>query len=230
MTDLLTDDELSFCEYRKVKVTRPGDADYPKIFEGEEFRPHVLFYWGHPVWNTHDCLSVVGSRDPSHQALDWLEEELRLYLKKRVVAVVSGGARGVDIRAHQLAIRTSRPTVAFLPSGLMHLYPSSLEEWIDPIVAGGGAIISQFSPSARMCKGFFHARNRLIAAISKTTLVIEARRQSGTAMTARYAQNLNRNVAVVPSFPTEAGLAGLDILYEAGGQMIRDHLDLDVFT
>jgi DNA processing protein len=223
--------DLEWCERHNVKITRPGDNDYPRQFARQPYRPHFLFYWGHPVWNSsRPSISIVGSRQPSFAALEWMEQELTVFSKTEKMTIVSGGARGVDQKAHQIALRQNVPTVALIPSGLMHVYPDSFAEWIEPIVRGGGAVVSQFLPSQTMQKGFFHARNRLIAALSSTTLVIEARRQSGTMITARAAKNLDRSLGVVPTFPNEAGLGGLDLLRDDGAFMIRDALDLSVLV
>ncbi len=229
MIETLRPEELEYCTKNNVQIVTPKDLNYPNALRAHTFRPHVLFYWGQAIWNEKICLSVVGSRNPSGASLDWMDLELGAFMKTHDVAIISGGARGVDQRAHQLALRAGRPTVAFVPSGLMRLYPNSLIDWIKPIIDSGGAVISQFAPSATMCKGFFHARNRLIAAISPSTLVIEARRQSGTMLTARQARDMGREVAAVPSSPTEAGLGGLDLIVE-GATVIRDAIDLSIFA
>jgi DNA processing protein len=225
MEDLFSKDELEWCLKMGIRITQPGDDDYPKFLQEETYRPHYLTYWGHPVWNEKALLSVVGSRTPSHQALAWLERELARFLEYCDCAIISGGARGIDQRAHQMALRMDRPTVVFVPSGLANLYPDSLREWVEPIIAGGGAIVSQFRPNLRMQKGFFHARNRLIASIAPTTLAVEARRQSGTLLTAKHVMEIHHNLGVVPSFPNEAGLGGLDLLKD-GAELIRDAEDL----
>jgi len=226
MFDLFSEQEKSWCEKSKVKVATPSDPDYPNAFRDLTFRPHVLTYIGHPVWNESFCISIVGSRNPSQQALNWMDTELIRLMLRRKFCIVSGGARGIDLKAHQLALRNKCPTIAFLPAGLMKVYPSSLESWIEPIVEGGGAVVSQFSPSLAMQKRFFLDRNRLIAAISPVTLVIEAKRRSGTYMTASRALELDRTVAVLPSFPSEAGLGGLDLIMSGGTFPIRDAYDL----
>lgn len=229
MIELFSDREKKWCEQTKVKITFPGAPDYPRFFEKMTVRPHFLTYWGEPVWNRHFCISIVGSRNPSSQSLRWMESELSTFFSNRNLVIVSGGARGVDMKAHQLALLHRRPTVVFVPAGLMNLYPSSLTEWVEPIVEAGGAVISQFAPNSRMRRDFFHARNRLIAGISGLTFVVECKRRSGTLKTAMFARGLDKTLAVLPTFPTDPGLGGLDLIYD-GAFPIRDANDLLVLA
>ncbi len=230
MIEFMSQEEVEWCELNKVRITTPGQSDYPQFFSSCTYRPHFLTYWGQPIWNEKSMISIVGSRNPSRQALDWMEQELTLFLDRFDMPVVSGGARGVDQRAHQIALRMGRGTVVFVPAGLMKLYPDSLKEWVPAIIENGGAVISQFAPKMSMQKGFFHARNRLIAAISPVTLAVEARRQSGTLLTSKHVLDIGHALGVVPSFPNEAGLGGLDLIVDGGAQIIRDADDLSVFA
>lgn len=230
MFDIFSDDEKRWCEKTKVKMTVPGAPDYPKAFRNLAIRPHMLTYWGAPVWNQFFCISIVGSRNPSVASLRWLEQELPILLQNKNFVLVSGGARGIDMKTHQMALRCHRPTVVFVPSGLMNIYPPALIDWIEPVVEAGGAVVSQFSPSSQMRREFFWARNRLIAAISELTLVVEAKRRSGTMMTARFVRELNKTLAAVPTFPSAPGLGGLDLIVDGGAFPIRDAGDLSTLA
>lgn len=78
------------------------------------------------MWLTNQGLSVVGSREPSLMSRTWMDEQLGAFLDSNSVFTVSGGARGVDQKAHLLSLKHGRPTVVFIPSGLDQIYPSSL--------------------------------------------------------------------------------------------------------
>ncbi|WP_413557610.1 DNA-processing protein DprA [Bdellovibrio sp. HCB209] len=188
--------------------------------------PLTLSYRGSPCWMIERSIAVVGSREPSAESLRWMEQELAAFFETQMPLVISGGARGVDQKAHSLALRKNCQTVVVLPSGLGEIYPASLQDWIMPIIEGGGCLLSEYDYRQTMHKRLFHHRNRLIAALGATTLLVEARRRSGTLITANQAAELSRPVWVVPGHPLDPHfLGGLDLLLD-GAQMVRDAQDL----
>lgn len=223
---LYSESDRQWCQQQNVRITYPGQPDYPFAFHDLPVRPAILFYMGEPVWLTHKLISVVGSRSPQQQSLKWMDDHLGKLLETRKVGVVSGGARGVDQKAHQLALRAERPTIAFVPSGLRYVYPENFQEWVAPILNGGGCVVSTLLPSATMRKYYFRERNRWIAALSPFTLVIECARRSGTLLTANFARDYHRDIGVMPTFPGEAGMGGLDLLCDCGATPVRDYVDL----
>jgi DNA processing protein len=221
------EESLAWMRERGARHTFPLLDDYPRELLELDDPPLFLSYFGSPCWIGSRKLSVVGSRTPAQSSIRWSELHLSALLKKSYV-LVSGGARGVDQTAHAVSLRAGLPTAAFLPSGLARIYPSSFESWIGPIIDAGGAVISELGPFEEMRKHYFVKRNRMIAAMSPVTLVVESRRQSGTMITAREAIRYNRTVAVVPGLPDEARWAGsLDLLI-SGAQGVRDAIDLEV--
>ncbi|HEX4923646.1 MAG TPA: DNA-processing protein DprA [Bdellovibrionales bacterium] len=216
---------LEWLDARGARLTHPGLADYPAGLLELEDPPLALTYFGAAFWRDSRLLSVVGSRAPEPRALTWMELELAPLVRKGT-ALVSGGARGIDQRAHAICVRACVPTAAFLPSGLAKPYPGSFDDWIRPIIEAGGAVLSELDPFCDMRKHYFLKRNRLIAAMASVTLVIEARRQSGTMITARLAGSHGSTVAVVPGPAGDPRWAGsLDLLC-AGAMLVRDAHDL----
>lgn len=212
-----------------IQLVCYGTDDYPPECYRMDDPPFTLSYWGTPAWKTEQTLSVVGSREPQRETLEWIEQDLSPFVEKERVCVVSGGARGVDQKSHSVALRKKTPTVVVLPSGLGEMYPSTLKEWVTPVLSGGGAFLSEYDFQQRMHKHLFHHRNRLIAALGRATLIVEARRRSGTLITAQQAAQLGRAVWVVPGHPRDPHFQGsLDLLSE-GAQVIRDAQDLTMF-
>jgi DNA processing protein len=210
---------------RGGRITFPGQEDYPPGLLDLEDPPLFLSYLGKPVWQSSKMLSVVGSREATKTSLTWMELELPA-LANRGICLCSGGARGIDQRAHAISLRSGKPTIAFLPSGLGAPYPESFSDWIHPIIEAGGAVVSELAPSESMMKHYFLKRNRMIATISAVTLVVEARRQSGTMITAREAAANSRTLAVVPGHPSDPKWTGnLDLILN-GAVMVRDQWDL----
>jgi len=222
-------EELTFLVSRGVSFTYIGDANYPESFLGMPGAPILLSYRGHPAWKWGRSLAVVGSRDPSSLSHLWMEEHLASFIRVDKPIIVSGGARGIDQMAHQLAMRNVTPTVAVLPSGLGAVYPQNLEAWQQKIFDGGGCLLSEYPFTEKMKKHFFHDRNRLIAGLGVATLLVEARRRSGSLLTAHKTLQLGKSVLVVPGHPCDSThLGNLDLLSE-GATPIRDAEELSMY-
>lgn len=190
--------------------------------------PLTLSFIGSPAWLSERTLSVVGSREPTFDSIQWMEKEFAPFCENEKPCIVSGGARGVDQKSHSVALRKNTTTVAVLPSGLGRVYPDSLQEWIPAILDSGGCVISEYAHEQIMHKHLFHHRNRLIAALGRATLLVEARKRSGTLITAHQALQLGRPVWVVPGHPQDPHFAGsLELLIE-GALLIRDAQDLSM--
>ncbi|MNT07690.1 hypothetical protein D3C72_1424050 [compost metagenome] len=206
-----------------------GEELYPKSCYFMQEPPLTLSYLGSAAWLTQRSLAVVGSREPVSASLTWMEKELLAFCSQEQACIVSGGARGVDQKAHGIAVRLGCPTIVVVPSGLGALYPASLQEWIRPILEAGGAIVSEYDHSQKMHKYLFHHRNRLIAGFGAGTLLVEARRRSGTLITAHQTLQLGRSLGVVPGHPLDPNFGGsIDLLTE-GAVLIRDSQDLSLF-
>lgn len=210
-----------------AQVLSPFHPEYPNPLLRLERPPLFLSCLGSPCWKTStNFLSVVGSRRPARESLLWIEEHLAPVVRGNRWNVVSGAAIGIDQEAHRVSIMNKLPTVAFLPSGLGAVYPSNFRSWIQPIVERGGAILSEYAPRQEIRKYHFQRRNRLIAAMSSAVLVVEARRRSGSTMTAYFCLEHNFNCGVVPGHPASPNFKGSLDLLTSGAQIIRDQEDL----
>jgi DNA processing protein len=209
-----------------VKFTFPGDQCYPRSFGKMEYSPYLLSYIGSPVWLDLPGLAIVGSREATRASLEWMEENLASWLHLKAGYIVSGGARGIDQKAHELSLRCGVPTVAVIPSGLGNIYPPSLRSWVSEIIQSGGALVSEYGYKQELRKHFFQARNRIISGLGTCSLIIQAERASGTMITARQSLEQTRPLLVVPSHPLEIShQGGLDLIVE-GATPIRDAQDL----
>ncbi len=211
---------------RGVSFVFPGHPYFPTNLLRIAEPPFLLSYLGEPIWNALPGLAVVGSREPALQSLQWMDLHLGACLEQRQFFIASGGARGIDQKAHGLSLLKGRPTLVFVPSGLGSLYPQNLSTFVGPVLRGGGAIVSEYKYSEPMRKHYFHARNRLISGFAECTLIVQASRKSGTLITGRQALEQSRPLFVVPSHPLDTGFqGGLDLLVE-GATPVRDSADL----
>ncbi len=210
------------------QLTIWGDENYPMQLQAWPDAPVLLWYQGSPAWKSWQFISVVGSRNPSGPNLEWMNWQLTEFLHESNVGIVSGGARGIDQRAHLLAIKSKKPTIALMPVGLKSRYPFAFREYEEAIIETGGAVVSLFPPDHPLFRGNFSVRNYVIAALSPMTLIVEARRRSGTMVTAHAALNLGKEILTIPTFPSNSsGQGNLDLLAE-GATLIRDAKDLSV--
>jgi len=222
-------EELSQLQAGGLQFTFMGDTMYPPSFSGMPGAPVFLSFKGHPAWLWGASLAVVGSRDVTQRSELWMESSFVEFLRHEKPVIISGGARGVDQLAHRLAIRNNCSTVAVLPSGLGKIYPPKFEDWQKAIIDGGGCLLSEYPFEVPMQKHFFHDRNRLIAGLGALTLLVEARRRSGSLITAHKALQFGKSVLVVPGHPCDnSHLGNLDLLSD-GATPIRDAEDLRMY-
>lgn len=159
-------------------------------------------------------VAVVGARACTAYG-EHVTAELAAGLAGQGWCVVSGGAYGVDAVAHRAALAVQGPTVAFLAGGVDRLYPAGNTDLLRA-VADGGALVAEVPPGSVPAKVRFLQRNRLIAAVARATVVVEAAWRSGALSTARHAAGLLRPVGAVPGPVTAASSAGCHRLLRDG--------------
>lgn len=217
-----------------VQWSYPSKEDYPSSWLELSNYPKVFAYKGNPIWRHKSLLAVVGSRTPKSDTIRWLNNELSRWIElshqEPKGAVVSGGARGVDQLAHRICLAKSRPTLVVLPTGVLNPYPTLRDDLWSEIIETGGCLLSPFGLDVPLYKSAFAIRNRWIAGLAEVTLIAEANRRSGSAMTASLAFQEGKFVATLPTSPMASqGMANLDIIY-SGGVMLRDAVDLFALT
>lgn len=221
--------DFEFLQKNNIHHLYPTHPLYPEDFYTLEKPPLFLAAYGDLECFKKNKVSVVGSRYPTLRVLEWMDTHLEPLVKEGAV-LVSGAARGIDQKAHAVALRSEKPTIAFLPSGLGQIYPSEFSRWKDRIVDYGGLLISEYRYNKLIHRFHFHERNRMIAKLGLYLLVCEARRKSGSIMTARLAIENSKTVCVLPGFPMDKNSQGcLDLLFQ-GALPIRDFEDLKVLT
>ena len=171
-----------------------------------------------------DPVGVVGARRASEYGLE-AARALARGLGSAGVTVISGMALGVDSAAHASALDAGAPTVAVLPGGAERPYPPS-KRALYRRIRELGAVVSEMPPGAAIWRWSFPARNRIVAALSAMTVVVEGRERSGALITGAYARELCRAIGAVPGRITSPLAAGPNQLLACGASMVRGPQDV----
>lgn len=185
----------------------PGDPGWPDgLLALTEKQPVLLWTRGDARLLRRPAIAVVGARAATGYG-EHVAMELAAGLAARDAVVISGGAYGIDGMAHRAALASGGATVAVLAGGLDRLYPSGHEALLTRI-AEQGLLVSEAPCGSAPTKWRFLQRNRLIAALTDATVVVEAGRRSGALNTANHALEMGRPVGLVPGPVTSAASAG----------------------
>ncbi|MDE2295232.1 MAG: DNA-processing protein DprA [Gammaproteobacteria bacterium] len=172
------------------------DARFPDRLRAIGDAPIALYVDGDAAALAAPQLAIVGSRNPTAQGRDTAYAFAK-YLAQQGLTITSGLAMGIDTEAHRGALAGGGATVAVLGSGIDVPYPSE-NAMLAASITAHGAVISEFPPGSPPRREHFPQRNRLIAALSLGTLVVEAARRSGSLITARLAGEYGREVFAIP--------------------------------
>lgn len=214
------------------RVTRAGawvlsfaDAAYPETMLQLFDPPTVILGWGQPLVAHVRHLAVVGSRRMTSYGRQ-ITDQLIAGLAGNDVVVISGLALGIDGEAHRAALANGLVTWAVLGSGFGHLYPRQHRDLALQIVENGGTLLSEYWPDARPESHHFPARNRIIAALADTVLVVEADQKSGSLITVDHALDLGRDIWAVPGNVTSRFSRGTNNLLRHGATLIANSEDI----
>ncbi len=195
-----------------------GDAAYPANLMPFSDAPALLFVRGQLLPDDKFSVAIVGSRRATHYGHKQAERFARAFAERGLV-VVSGGAAGVDTAAHRGALWAGGRTLAVVACGLDIAYPSENRRLFDDIVEKGGAVVSEFALGTTPEPWRFPARNRIIAGMTRGTVLVETPKSSGALITASEAAQYGRDVWVVPG-PVDTGRS------RGGHQLIQDGASL----
>ncbi|HEX7158991.1 MAG TPA: DNA-processing protein DprA [Edaphobacter sp.] len=200
------------------EIVTPADEHYPARLREIYDPPAVLWVRGDVTLLSKPGIAVVGTRQPSPYGLG-MAEMLSRDLAARGLVILSGMARGVDTAAHKGALDARGKTVAVWGTGIDVIYPKENKKLAEQIVAGGGAILSEFPLGTFPAPQNFPIRNRVLSGMSVGVLVIEAAEYSGTRITARLAMEQNRDVYAVPGNVTNKNSWGPNTLIKQGAKL-----------
>jgi len=216
--------ELDRTERLGLRFVVPGDGEWPVQVDDLAHAEAVDTRGGAPVglWvrgprrldDLGRSVAIVGSRSATTYGCD-VAAEIAAGCGTEGWTVISGGAIGIDVAAHRGALAVGAGTVAVLACGADRVYPLAHEQLIDHI-ADEGVVVSETIPGGAPLKARFLSRNRLISALSRGTVVVEAAIRSGALNSATWAARLNRPLMGVPGSVTSAVSQGVHELVRTG--------------
>ena len=216
--------EKARAEAMGVRILCYEDESYPLELKNIDDCPVAIYVRGKmPDWN-RAAVAIVGTRKPTAYGKR-MAEKIAGELAAAGVVVVSGMAEGIDALAHQGAIDAGGETLAVLGSGVDEIYPPVNERLYWRIV-DNGAVISELPLGSPPRKYHFPARNRLIAALSRLVLVVEAGLKSGSLITAKRALEQGKDVAALPGNVTSPLSEGTNKLIKDGAMLVERSADI----
>ncbi len=200
-----------------IKVIKIVDNEYPEVLNRIESPPILLYCRGDASLLDQRGFSIVGTRNPSEEA-GKSAEELGALVANSGEVHISGLAKGIDARGHLGALKENGKSVAVLGSGVLNIYPAENEPIAEKILESGGLLISERPPNSKVTSFQLKHRNRLIAALSKVVIVVEASENSGSLIAARHAKYLGNGIYVLgPIDSTNPLQQGLQRILKRGG-------------
>jgi len=224
------EEEIRFLEKEKIRVKFLFDSDYPPILAQCPDAPIILFMKGQFPRQDQKYLSVVGTRNPTHQGKQLTRDFIaEIAAKDRAVTVVSGLAYGIDIQAHIAALDNGLQTIAVLGHGFHTIYPAIHRSTAMQIIEQGCLISDFFSHNLPEPKNFIR-RNRIIAGISEATLIIESGKKGGAMVTAEMANSYDRDVFAIPGRPNDTMSIGCNYLIRNNQAILVNSADELLFS
>ncbi|WML39077.1 DNA-processing protein DprA [Neobacillus sp. OS1-2] len=212
-------------ETNDITVITIMDKEYPRFLKEIYQPPWALFTKGDiSLLEKEPKLAVVGSR----QASPYGKNAIRLIfpeLIKNGVLIVSGLAKGIDALAHEYAIKNGGNTIAVIAGGFYHIYPKE-NMGLALQLMNTQLIVSEYPPDTKPLRWHFPARNRIISGLAAGTFIIEAKRKSGSLITANYAVNEGRDVFSLPGSIFNPFSIGANDLIQQGAKLVTRAEDI----
>jgi len=215
--------EIALADEHGIDILVPESDDYPDELRMLHDIPAALYVKGE-LGRDERRIAVVGTRKPTYDGGRAAREFARDFAREGAV-VVSGLAIGVDATAHEGALDGGGRTIAVLGSGLLNIYPPQNRRLASKI-ASQGALVSEYFLEQEPEHYHFPMRNRIIAALSVATLVVEAPKKSGSLITADQALEQGKDVFAIPGGLRAAQSAGTNHLIKQGASCVTESSDV----
>lgn len=217
--------DRDFIAGRNIAFIPISDSRFPPQLREIYRPPFGIFVRGKLPDPEHPAVALVGTRVPSGRGIR-AAYALAAELSEHGICVVSGLARGIDASAHRGALKGAGKTMAVLPGGIESVYPSSNKMLAASILERGGALLTEYPPFCEIHRYKFPERNRIIAGLSRSCVIIEAPEGSGALITADHALTEGRDVYVHGACIGSSRNAGADALASQGAGIVNNADDI----
>ncbi|WP_353147557.1 DNA-processing protein DprA [Chryseobacterium sp.] len=193
--------ELQYCEKNNIRIKARHLNELPPLLSECMDAPAILYQKGNDEYAV-PTISIVGTRNMTGYGRQFIEDFFDATQSSQFISV-SGLALGIDKEVHEKSIQYRKPTIAVLAHGFQFLYPAKNRKLSERILQEGGCLITEFNSSRKPDRENFIQRNRIVAGISPSTLVIETGFGGGSISTASFANDYNRDVFALPGKITD---------------------------
>jgi len=210
-------------EIRQIPIT---DKDYPEALRKISNPPPTLYVRGN-LFPDERCFAIVGTRQSSAYG-----KQIALQISKDLteagLTIVSGLAPGIDTFAHKAVIEKDKRTIAVLGTGLdeKYIYPKENIWLAKKILESNGCLVSEYPPETPASKLTFPQRNRIISGLSLGVLIVEAKKKSGSLITANWAKNQGRKIFAIPGSIDSPNSKGPNYLIKKGAILTESANDI----
>ena len=202
------------------------EEKYPELLGKIDHPPRKLYHRGH--WDEDifkNCLAVVGSRKMTNYGLMAVEKIVK-EVAAAGVTIVSGFMFGIDAASHRAALDGGGRTIAVMPCGINLVHPEYQGELHGDILKNQGLVISEFEGDFPPDSWTYPKRNRIVAGLSKATLIVEAAMKSGSLITAGFAKKYKRKLFALPGPITSKVSEGTNYLLKNGASLVTSSKDI----
>lgn len=217
--------QLAKAEKEHVRLLFYTEPEYPARLKEVADAPVLLFVKGNVDMNISRTVAIVGTRSATAYGRDQTDKLVRELLPWSPL-IVSGLAYGIDICAHQSALHYGLPTLGVMASGMDYIYPALHKETARKMLQNGG-LATEYVFGTMPETPFFPARNRIVAALSDVTVVVEAAERGGALITAELANSYNREIFALPGNVDQSHSKGcLNLIRDHKAHILTDTNDL----
>lgn len=206
--------ELQYCIKHQIHLTIWTDKEYPGRLKHIDNPPYGIYYRGALPDETKPAIAIVGARTCSCYGRQ-MAEEIGYSLAKAEVSVISGMAIGIDGAGHRGALRARGKTYAVLGCGIDVCYPAGHRKMYETLIVQGG-VVSEYPPHINPLPALFPQRNRIISGMSDCVIIVEAKKKSGSLITADFALEQGKDIYAVPGRVCDVLSQGTNRLIQQG--------------
>ena len=204
---------------REIEIINKTDKNYPQKLLQIQNPSKQLYVEGNSDLLNQTSIAIVGSR----KATEYGKKYAAVFAKKLAkagISIVSGMATGIDSIAHIYSMKEEGKTIAVLGSGFDHIYPRENYYLYQKILQNGGCVITEYPPETEVDMANFPRRNRMISGLALGVLVVEARKRSGSTITAKYAIQQKKEVFCIPNKLGEKTGYSPNLLIKNGANLV----------